>query len=418
LGLISTRATSSPKRWSGCSVMIRLLTSMAVVMLGFVGHAAANGFDFTPEVALELRLFPEDPQFTGQTGALQSGLILSGDGRWISRDRDTRILFEPYIRLDAEDNERNYFDLREASIRHEINRDWDILFGISQVFWGVAESRNVVDVINQFDTIEDIDEGEKLGQPMIRLSRRGDLGTIEAYYLPVFRERRFPGVDGRLRADPVVDNDTARYERGGEEWAGDIALRYTKRFGGFDLGLHGFYGTSRNPRLDFNPATRNLDSFYPELTQGGIDLQWTNDAWLLKGEVVMADMLGETYVSSVTGFEYTLFDVSGLGLDIGLIGEYLYDDRDQSLLPTTLFDNDVFVGTRITLNDTQDTELLAGMIVDHDNGGVFASAEFQRRLGDTLLLEVEGRAFAAKDDPFIAALEADDHLLIRLTRYF
>jgi len=398
--------------------MFRSIASLAVMMLALPWPAAAGGFDFTPEVSLELRLFPEGPQFDSQVDTLQSGLILSGDGRWISKDRNTRIRFEPYFRLDTEDDERSYVDLREASILHDINRDWDVLLGISQVFWGVAESRNVVDVINQFDTVEDIDEGEKLGQPMIRLSRRGDFGTIEAYYLPFFRERRFPGLDGRLRTDPAVNNDAARYERSGEEWAGDVAFRYTNRFGGFDLGLHGFYGTGRNPRLDFNPVTGSLEPFYPKLMQGGIDLQWTNEAWLLKGEFVVVDMLGETYTSGVAGFEYTFFDVSGSGWDIGLIGEYLYDGRDQSVLPTTLFDNDVFIGTRVTWNDVQDTELLAGMIIDDDNGGVFASVEFQRRLGDTMLLEVEGRAFAAADDPFIAALEADDHLLVRLTRYF
>ncbi|MEL6475651.1 MAG: hypothetical protein AAFQ21_16460, partial [Pseudomonadota bacterium] len=122
--------------------------------------------------------------------------------------------------------------------------------------------------------------------------------------------------------------------------------------------------------------------------------------------------------SAVGGFEYTFFDVSGSGWDVGLIGEYLYDDRDQAILPNTLFENEVFVGTRITLNDIQDTEFLAGAIIDDQTGGVFASAEIQRRIGDTMLLEVEARAFAAEDDPFIAALDADDHVLVRLTRYF
>lgn len=388
-----------------------------VVLLG-AAPAFAEGFDFRPELGLEGRLFPDDPQFEDQFDTIQGGLILSGDGRWTSRDRDTRFLFEPYLRLDSEDDERTYFDVRELSLSREINRDWDILFGVSQVFWGVAESRNVVDIINQFDTVEDVDEGEKLGQPMLRLSRRGDFGTLEAYYLPFFRERLFPGETGRLRTEPVVDGDEARFERGGGEWAGDFALRYTRRFGGFDLGLHGFHGTSRNPRLDLDPGTGRLEPFYPELSQGGIDLQWTSDAWLLKGEAVIGDMLGETFASAVAGFEYTFFDVSGSGWDLGLIGEYLYDDRDQTRLPATLFENDVFLGARITLNDIQDTEFLAGAIVDDRTGGVFASAEYQRRVGDTMLLEVEVRAFAAGDDPFIAALEADDNLLIRLTRFF
>ncbi|MEO1642841.1 MAG: hypothetical protein AAFR74_05845 [Pseudomonadota bacterium] len=395
------------------------LTSIAIgAAIIIAAPAEAQRLDVRPEASVEVRLFPDDPQFEDQLEDSQLSLILSGEVSWRSKDRDTRILFEPYIRLDAEDGERTYLDIREASISHELNRDWDILVGVSQVFWGVAESRNVVDVINQFDTVEDFDEGEKLGQSMVRVTRRGDFGTLEAYYLPYFRERLFPDDDGRLRTQPVTDSDVARYERGGDEWAGDVALRYTNRFGGFDFGLHGFYGTSRNPRLDFNPTTGNLEPLYPELSQGGVDAQWTSEAWLLKGEAVIGEMLGETFVSAVGGFEYTFFDIGGNGWDVGAIGEYLYDDRDQTLLPPVLFENDVFLGTRITLNDIQDTEFLAGAIIDDQTGGVVASAEFQRRIGNTMLLELEARAFAAEDDPFIAALEKDDHLLIRLTRYF
>ncbi len=397
--------------------MLKRLSLACGTALICAAPAHAQNVDFRPEVGVEVRLFPDNPQFDGQLDGMQGSLILTGEGRWRSEDRDTRVLFEPFLRLDSQDTERTYVDIREASISHEINRDWDVLVGVSQVFWGVAESRNVVDVINQFDTVEDIDEGEKLGQPMVRISRRSEIGTVEAFYLPYFRERRFPGREGRLRTEPVVSNDTARFERNGEEWAGDFALRYTNRFSGFDLGLHGFHGTSRNPRLDFNPASGKLEPFYPELTQGGLDLQWTQEAWLLKGEVVVGSMLDDTFTSAVGGFEYTFFDVAESGFDVGLIGEYLYDDRDQATLPTTLFENDVFVGTRITLNDVQDTELLAGAIVDDRTGGVFASAEFQRRIGDTLLLEIEGRTFSAQDDPFISALENDDSILIRLTRY-
>ena len=416
---ISTRAISSLKRWSVC----RLMTGLGLMLLGGaalagVAPALAQSVDIRPEVGVEWRTFSQSPQFSDQVDALQAALLLTGEARWRSEDRDTRVVFEPYLRLDSADKERTYFDIREASLSHEINRDWDILIGVSEVFWGRTESRNVVDVINQIDAVEDIDEGEKLGQPMIRVSRRSGVGTFEAFYLPYFRARPFPGADGRLRTEPRVDADAARYGRAGEEWAGDFALRYTNRFGGIDLGLHVFHGTSRTPRLDINIATGQFEPFYPELNQGGVDIQWTNEAWLLKGEFVQAEMLGESYFSAVAGFEYTIFDIAGSGVDFGLIGEYLYDDRDPSRLPATLFENDVFLGTRIVLNDVQDTEFLAGVIIDDQTGGRFISAEFQRRLGDTVLLEIEARAFEALDDPFITALDDDDHLTVRLTRYF
>lgn len=378
--------------------------------------ALAQSLSITPEVALESRLFFEDPQFAEQFDHFQGGLILGGDLRWTSGNRNTRVLFEPYIRLDSADDERTYADIRELSVTRR-RGDWDVLVGISQVFWGVAESRNVVDIINQFDTIEDFDQGEKLGQPMVRVSRRTDIGTFEAYYLPFFREQFFPGKDGRLRFDPVVDTGRATFERSGEEWAGDFALRYANVFGSFDLGLHAFHGTSRPPLLSPNEDVSVLNPFYQELNQAGIDLQYTKGPWLLKFEGAGIDVGGDTFFSGVGGFEYTFFDVRASGIDLGVIGEYLYDGRDLVLAPVNIFENDIFAGTRITFNDVQDTEILAGAIVDTDTGAIIGSVEFQRRIGSRMLLEVEGRYFNGGDDPFVDAFADDSHVTFRLTRY-
>jgi len=379
--------------------------------------AAGQELRFTPEAAAEVRAFPRAPAHDGQFGGLQPALVLTGDGRWMSADRDVRVLFEPYLRIDGRDDERTYADLREASVSVE-RGDWDLLVGVSTVFWGVAETRNVVDVINQVDAVEDVDLEEKLGQPMVRVSRRVGRGTVEAYWLPYFREREFPGREGRLRAAAVVDEDEVRYDRAGGEWAGDAALRFTTRAGGFDVGAHVFHGTSREPRLVPDPATGRLEPVYPELSQTGLDLQYTSGPWLLKGEAVAGEVGGERFSAAVVGFEYTFFDVGGRGVDVGVVGEYLHDDRDPRRAPATVFDDDVIAGVRLTWNDVQDTELLFGAIVDRVSGAVQGATEFQRRIGDRMLLEAEGRLFRPSGDPLLDDLRRDDVLLVRLTRYF
>ena len=379
--------------------------------------AAAEGWTIRPEIAVEARVFPRAPAFDGQFDAFQGGVILGGEAIWRSADRDVTFRFEPYVRLDSADDERTYADLREGSLA-VARGDWELLGGFSKVFWGVAESRNVTDVINQTDALEEIDGDEKLGQPMLRLSRRVGSGVVEAYWLPVFRERGFPGRDGRLRTDPIVDADAARYARDGAEFAGDVALRYAGRFGDFDVGLHGFHGTNRAPRLDFDAASGRLAPFYQRLTQAGVDLQYTTGPWLLKAEAVAAEIGDDRFAATVTGFEYTFFDVRGTGLDLGVIGEHLYDGRNQRESPATPFDNDGFAGLRLTLNDVADTEFLGGAIVDLDSGAAQFSAEFQRRIGERMLLEVEGRAFAAQGDPLLEPLRRDHVLTVRLTRFF
>ena len=384
---------------------------------GLLSAATAQSFRISPQVGVEGRFFFESPQFPDQFETFQGNLILTGDARWTSQDRDTRILFEPFLRLDTEDNERTYFDIREASIARRFG-DWDVLVGATQVFWGVAESRNVVDIVNTFDTIEDFDQSEKLGQPAIRIGRRTDIGRFEAYYLPFFREQIFPGEDGRLRFDPVVDTDNAEFERGGEEWAGDFALRYENTFGKFDVGVHGFFGTSRVPLLVPDEDFESFTPLYQQLAQGGVDVQYTDGPWLLKFEGAGVNVGGDTFFSSVAGFEYTFFGAMCSSIDIGIIGEYLYDGREGSNVPINVFENDAFAGTRITFNDPQDTEILAGAIVDTETGGLIASAEFQRRLGSNMLIEVEGRLFNGSGDPFVDPFDQDSHITLRLTRFF
>lgn len=398
--------------------MPRLAPLFALIaVLGANWSAHAQSWRVSPEAALETRLFVEEPAFPEQLDTVQAALILTGDARWTSSDRNRRVLIEPYVRLDSADTERTYVDLREASMSWRAG-DWDVLAGVSQVFWGVAESRNVVDIINQFDAIEDFDEGEKLGQPMLRVSRRTDVGSFEAFYLPFFRERRFPGADGRLRGEPLVDADAAQFERDNEEWAGDWALRYRNSVGAFDVGVHAFYGTSRAPFLQPNDDFSRLIPFYQELSQAGVDVQYTEGPWLLKFEAAGVDVGGETFLSTVGGFEYTFFDLRRSGIDIGVIGELLYDERDPGLAPASIVENDVFAGARLTFNDSQDTEVLGGAIIDVETGATLATVEFQRRIGMRLLAELEGRYFEASGDALIQAFDADSHISVRLTRYF
>ncbi len=69
--------------------------------------------------------------------------------------------------------------------------------GVRRVFWGVTEFQHLVDIINQSDSVEDIDNEDKLGQPMINLSLVKDWGIVDFFVLPYFRERTFAGAEGR-----------------------------------------------------------------------------------------------------------------------------------------------------------------------------------------------------------------------------
>ncbi len=372
---------------------------------------------FTPSLGGELRFFPQSPAYEGQLDSLQPSFILSGDGRWTSDDRKRRVRVKPFLRLDGEDSERTHFDLRELSYSQRLP-EFDVLAGNAQVFWGVAESHNVVDVINQFDTVENGDEGDKLGQSLLRLGKFTDIGRIEFFYLPYFRERTFPGEDGRQRSSLVVDTDNARYERSAEETAGDVALRYKHQIDMFDVGAHLFAGTGRDPFFTPSADGESLIPTYQRLSQGGLDVQWTSDAWLLKFEATAASQSAESIFSTVAGFEYTFFDLGETGIDVGLLAEGLYDTRDDSEVPLTLFDNDVFAGTRVTWNDIDESELLVGGLYDVETGAVSGSIDYETRIGSVMVLEAETRLLSAPEEDPLYQQRRDSNFTLRLTRYF
>lgn len=383
-------------------------------MLAQAYETRVSGF-----VGAELRGFVSDAQFEDQFDGLQPSLILQPEWRFESDDHDDQFSLVPFARLDSRDQRRTHADLREAYWRR-IDGAWDLLVGVNRVFWGVAESRHLVDIINQTDLVEDLDGEDKLGQPMLRLSTQRDWGAISLFVLPGFRERTFPGKDGRLRFPLVTDGD-ADYQADAGQKHVDVALRYAHYLGAWDFGVHTFQGTGREPRLVPNATFTRLVPTYDLINQVGADVQFTRDAWLWKFEGLWRAQHGDHFTAVTAGFEYTLYQLRASDADLGLLLEYSRDTRsdDPAEAPPTLFDDDVFLGARLTLNDVQSSELLAGFVVDRHDRSVQLSVEAQRRLDNHWSVELESLWFLNTDDSDFATVFRDDsYITARLSRYF
>jgi hypothetical protein len=293
--------------------------------------------------------------------------------------------------------------------------EWELRIGIRKVFWGVTESQHLVDIINQTDAVENPDGEDKLGQPMINLALIKDWGTLDLFILTSFRERTFPGPEGRLRTHPRVDTDQALYESSREERHIDVALRWSHFIGDWDVGLSHFKGTSRDPSLILSSGV--LIPLYEQIQQTGVDLQATKGGWLWKLEAIHRHGQGETYNASTTGFEYSFYGVFETTADLGLVVEYLYDDRNQAA--TSPFQNDTMLGLRYVLNDEQSTEALLGAITDLDNHALAYSLEASRRIASNWKLNIESRFYQdiPANDP-LYAFSQDDYLQIDLGYYF
>jgi hypothetical protein len=378
------------------------------------GEVQVSGY-----LAAEATLFVDNPAYPDQFDGVQAALIAQPEFHYETADRRNQYSLIPFAHLDSQDDRRTHADLREAWWMH-IADEWELLVGVNRVFWGVAESRHLVDIINQTDQVENLDGEDKLGQPMLRLAFQRDWGQLELFALPGFRERTFPGKDGRLRF-PLVTDGEARYSNSKEDRRVDLAVRYSHYIGDWDFGVAAFHGNGRDPRFEPNEAFTRFYTVYDVIDQASVDIQYTREGWLWKFEGLWRSQNGESFLAGVGGFEYTLYQIADSDADLGLLLEYSGDGRDDdvTVAPPTIMDDDFFVGARFTLNDTQSSELLAGIIVDRKDRGYQLSVEAERRLGDRWKLELESRWFRnTNNNRVLAAFRQDSHVTLRLARYF
>ncbi len=354
-------------------------------------------------------------------------------------DGDDIFAFVPFARWDEHDDERTHLDIRELTWVH-VADSWEVRTGIRKVFWGVTESQHLVDIINQTDNLENPDGEEKLGQPMINLSLLGSWGVLDFYVLAGFRERSFPGIDGRPRLPFLVDEDAAIFESAAEEWRTDFAIRWVQTFGELELGLSHFSGTTREPRFDLQLVTNSMGMpvdvvlvpVYEVIEQTGVDAQYFVGDWAWKLEAISRGGQQERYSAATFGFEKTIVGVFGSRADLGVIAEYLYDDRGEGA--PVIGEDDVALGLRYAFNNVSDTTALLVGLYDIDSHELVTTLEASSRLGANWKIIVEasifsnGKTMQENFRGFLAVLanpetgldffQDEDFLKIELIRYF
>ena len=372
------------------------------------------------EIELEGTGFFRDPQFVGQD---RDSLSIAGKITFLAewQDGDLALRFTPFARYDSADDRRSHWDVREAKLDY-VTGPWSFTLGADTVFWGKTEVVHLVDIINQTDQVEDLDDEDRLGQPMLRVGYLSDVGEFSAFVMPFFRERTFAGVSGRLRINPPVNTARPIFDTDAEEWTPSFAARYAGVMGDVDLGLSAFHGLGRDPAFFFDAATGDIQPFYERITQVGVDAQYTADAALWKAEAIWrggqknAIFREESFFAATGGLEYTLFGIAETNADLGLIAEYAWDQRGDEAL--TSFQNDLVLGTRLALNDESDTAILLTGGVDTTDGSTLLRLEADRRIDDDWTLGIEGQAFFGFDRSTPAGAFADDSFVRAKLTYF
>jgi hypothetical protein len=212
--------------------------------------------------------------------------------------------------------------------------------------------------------------------------------------------------------------------------------------------LSAFSGTSREPLLQpqvdptqlsytgFIPTgfvagyQPTLIAYYPVIGQLGLDVQYIMGDWLLKLETIQRHGMGNAYITSDVGFEYTQVGAFGTMIDVGWLAEYLHDSRNNNA--THSFEHDVLLGWRLAFNDTRSSELLTGVVTDTQSHEQAWKIKGSTRLHNNAKLSLEGRFFNTKQatpsafevlsltasNQKLAVLSDDSFIKTELTIYF
>ncbi len=399
---------------------IALACLMAMVTTAWAQQGTPNTpkpyTEFSLEVEGSNRLFFNEGLYAGQKRNYLS-LAVKPEFTIDWNNGKQTLNFVGFARLDQHDGRRTHADVRELYWQTVI-KNTELSVGFKKVFWGKTEAVHLVDIINQTDVVESFDGEQKLGEAMLHLSRVTRLGTVDLFVMPWFRKRVFPGREGRLRpGDPsglVLDSRDFGFESSAEEFRPSFAARWSHYIGAFDLAVSHFYGTGREPIVT---DLTTFNAIYGIINQTGLELQATTGPVLWKAEGIYRQNDFQDVLAMTAGFEYTFGNVGNTGLDIGLLGEYMYDDRGT--LTLSGLQNDVFAGIRLALNDTQDSQLLAGAIFDTQYSTSLYFIEAERRLGNNWSAVIEARLFSNVDPAeFTYLLRNDGFVQLALSRFF
>ena len=275
---------------------------------------------------------------------------------------------------DREDKKRRYIDLQELNYTFSYG-DYDFSVGKSIKFWGSLELHNPTDIFNQKDILDDItDKDKKLGSWNISASKYIDDDELS---LIVKLKESYQDYS-RVGYTKYFKSEKSKYRP-------TIFLKYSGSEGDRDFAyiLMSGYDSFRDTIFDKGELKSYLylaNKFltYQTLVQGDT---------IYKAEFAYTDVKNyqtiKDYYEYGLGVEKTFYSVWDKK-DLGVLAEFYKSNINRKII----FQNDLFIGARLSFNDTASSEIVGGVIRDFDSDKNSYSLEVKKRIFDKYMLNI------------------------------
>jgi hypothetical protein len=298
---------------------------------------------------------------------------------------DGQVVFNAEAFYDKDDENRRYVDVNDLYYKHEFENS-DLLIGRNTRFWGAMEFYNHTDVFNTKDWLDNpFDYDSKIGSNNIAYTYYFDNSDLALIAKIGQEKQRVQDNQSVNNFFPPNYNDTLVTQK--DKNRPSLYVKYT--------------GSAEEVQLDYALIYQNGYDEQRYLAPVGVSLQQhaylvdkvMGYATYVDGETIYKTELAYTksddekvsdYAQLSAGVEHTFYGVIGKS-DVGLLAEYYrYEEEDSSKLGAkefgNLFANDVSLGFRITLNDSDDSDILGGFSLDQDNQEKLLFVEYNTRL--------------------------------------
>ncbi len=394
--------------------------SILLVFFMLVLHSMANGATFKGEIEGRYYNYAKAPLFSEQSdrqGQYSLATTLDYNDQ-INRNTDINVSI--FGRYHPEADNAYQGDVRELKLSYYAAQ-LEISGGMLMERWGVLEAFSPVDILNPRDRIEDFQGDVKLGIPGGNLSWLLDDGRVDIWLLPYSREERLAEGKDRFRTSAFAVSDAA-FEKGQNTLSS--AMRISQMSASVEFSLSYYNGHARSPyftpNLDGVGNVITLQSNYARIEQAGFELLWVRGQSLVKLESVYRSTAADDFTGLGIGLEREFPRIGSTRNALTLYGEYYYDGRKSGRSsPLTPFQNDIFLGLRLALNNLSSTEYELRFTHDLDYDSTFWELLAKTRIQRQWFIEVNLYQFVHVDnDPALKSFAADSRLAVNVTLGF
>jgi hypothetical protein len=419
---LASRRRNRPARHLAAAARIGALAAALLP-----GPAAYADVDSQGELSSELRLFEPDRRDVTeeQEYALTSRLEVGNKhGPWQEQLR-------AFVRLDLDDN-RIIVQPEEAFVGFKAGRV-RVRVGAQLISWEATESLHPADIINSRNFESDIEDLEKIGEPMAEVRFRLFNGYLTAMYMPARMHPRLPTAASRLNLAPpgVEFGDPLWVGRDGEiddrvfEHQG--ALHLSQTLGQADVSLHVVQHNDRfRPAAAIDMESGEVRPVYHMVTQVGGTYAHAVGPWVFKaeggyrtylapdGDNPYGIMSRPDHGAGAVGAEYAWTTDDGHAATVFAEGQALIgvDKRERAELHP--FQRDILFGYRHQLNDVNSRQLTAAFATDLERPDeYFGLLTYEQRVADVWTVEL---ALRSVRNAFFTGIVHQGQLVV--TRYF